>query len=130
MDQRDVSESVSAQGQGRGRPKRVLFWSEIVLLFGAISFSAGLLIHDYSTVRSRREVLSRYEGNSQFRCIRRNDPSYQNDGRTADVSWFRRVLGDEAVSLLLLPRQMASDDELARVRALFPEARVQRFPLP
>jgi hypothetical protein len=40
------------------------------------------------------------------------------------------VLGDEAVSLILLPRQLASDDELARVRAHFPEARVQRFPLP
>jgi hypothetical protein len=130
MDQRDVSDSLSAPGQGRRLPRRVLFWSEIVLLFGAISFSAGLLIHDYSTVRSRREALSRYEGNSQYRCIRRNDPSYQDDGRTADVSWFRRVLGDEAVSLILLPRQMATDDELAHVRALFPEARVQRFPLP
>jgi hypothetical protein len=129
MDQRDENDSLTAQGQGRGVPKRVLFWSEIVLLFGAISFSAGLLIHDYSTVRSRHETLSRYEGNSQFRCIRRNDPSYQDDGRTADVSWFRRVLGDEAVSLILLPRQMATDDELAHVRALFPEARVQRFPL-
>jgi hypothetical protein len=130
MDQRDVNDSLAAQGHGRGLPKRVLFWSEIVLLFGAISFSAGLLIHDYSTVRSRREVLIGYEGNSQFRCIRRNDPSYHTDGRTAEVSWFRRALGDEAISLILLPRQMATDDELARVRALFPEARVQRFPLP
>lgn len=127
MDPRDIIDHPRGRS---GLPKRVLFWSEIVLLFGAVSFSAGLLIHDYSMVRSRREVLSRYEGDSQFRCIRRDDPSYHALGRIADVSWFRRLLGDEAISLILLPRRASNDDELARVRALFPETKVQRFPIP
>jgi hypothetical protein len=128
MDQGDISDHLSAPSPGRGLSKRVVFWSEIVLLLGATSFSAALLINDHSMVRSRREVRRRYEGDSQFRCILRDDPSFQTRDRTADVSWFRRLLGDEAVSLIFLPRQV-HDDELARVRSLFPEARVERFPI-
>src|SRR5467141_3137164 len=124
MDSRDIGDHPTVPSRGRSVSKRVLFWSEMVLLFGAIGFSAALLIHDYSTVRARREVLSRYEGNSEFRCVRRDDPSYQARARTADVSWFRRQLGDEAFSLILLPRHGANDEELTRVRSLFPEAQV------
>src|SRR5438270_13458691 len=99
----------------------------MALLFGAVGFTAALLIHDYSTVCSRREVLSRYEGNSEFRSVRRDDRSYQAHVHVADVSWFRRQLGDETFSLILLPRHETNDEELARVRALFPAAQRARL---
>jgi hypothetical protein len=42
------------------------------------------------------------------------------------VSWFRRLLGDRAISLIALPIG-APPEERARVRTLFPEAKVMAY---
>ena len=123
-----MHEIPSAQAR-QGFPRKVFFWSEALILFAGIGFSSALLIHDYSAVKARRDVLQQYEGNSQFRCIRRDDPAYPVASRTPDVSWFRRTMGDKAVTLIFLPRTTTNDDELSRVRVAFPEAKVERFPM-
>jgi hypothetical protein len=129
MEPQDVSESVSVRSWRRGGSGRFFFWAEIMLLLAAVGFSAALLSHDYLTAQARKTSLARFDGNSRFRCVRASDPSYQTARRTADVSWFRHLFGDEAVSLILLPRNSADDQELAHMRALFPEAQVEWFPI-
>jgi len=129
MEPQDVSDSVSVRSWRRGVSRRILFWSEIMLLLAAVGFSAALLTHDYSTARARMAALDQFEGNSHFRCVRTSDPSYQTARRTSDVSWFRHLFGDEAVSLILLPRNSADDSELNQIRTLFPEAQVEWFPI-
>jgi hypothetical protein len=100
-----------------------------MLHLAAVGFSAALVLHDYSTAQSRKAARARFEGNSHFRCVLANDPSYQNHRRSPEVSWLRHLFGDESVALILLPRQSADDEELARMRALFPEAQVEWFPI-
>jgi hypothetical protein len=129
MEPHEVSQSVSVRSWRRGLSRRILFWSEIMLLMAAVGFSAALLTHDYSTAQARKTAPARFDGNSHFRCVRASDPSYQTARRTPEVSWFRHLFGDEAVSLILLPRNSADDAELAHMRALFPEAQVEWFPI-
>ena len=128
MEPQDVSDSMSVPSRRRGASRRIFFWAEIMLLLAAVGFSAALVTHDYSTAQSRRSALAHFEGNSQFRCVRASDPSYRSYRRTADVSWFRHLFGDESVALVLLPRN-SDDAELSHMRALFPEAQVEWFPI-
>jgi hypothetical protein len=112
-----------------GLSKRFFVWSEVLLVCAAVTFSGALLGRDYATVQSRKAVLNQYAADSQFRCVRKSDPAYPLSDRTPDVSWFRRMLGDNAIAMILLPPKTTSDVELARVRAIFPEARVERLPI-
>ncbi len=129
MEPQDLAKSVVVRSWRGGVARRILFWSEIMLLLAAVGFSAALVAHDYSTAHARTTALARFEGNSHFRCVRTSDPSYSAARRTPDVSWFRHLFGDESVSLILLPRNSADDAELSRMRSLFPEAQVEWFPI-
>ncbi len=82
---------------------------------------------DYSAVQGRRELLSRYEKQSQFRVIKRQQTSPSGE-RGSEMSWLRHMLGDESVRLILLPRR-TTPEELANVRSAFPEAHVTLFPI-
>jgi hypothetical protein len=112
-----------------GLPKKFFVWSEVLLICAAVAFCGALLGRDYSAVQSRKAVLNQYAGDSQFRCVRKSDPANPVSERTADVSWFRRALGDEAIAMILLPPKTTTDAELVRVRTIFPEARVERLPI-
>jgi hypothetical protein len=96
-----------------------------MLLLAAVGFSTALLTHDYSTAQARKTELARFEGNSHFRYIRTSETGRH----VSDVSWFRHLFGDDAVAVILLPRNAADDRELALMRALFPEAQVEWFPI-
>jgi hypothetical protein len=125
MEPQDVSDSVSVRSLRRGMSRRILFWSEIMLLLAAVGFSAALLSHDYSSAQARKSALARFEGNSHFRYIRASEMGR----RIPEVSWFRHLFGDEAVTMILVPRNSADDAELAHMRDLFPEAQVEWFPI-
>jgi hypothetical protein len=129
MQGRDLGENPSGRPQGRKPSKRVFFWLEISVLTAGVAASAALVVSDYTIVQSRREILAQYKGDPQFICIGRDDPAFPISERTPNVSWLRRILGDEAIRMILLPRGTTGDAELARVRAVFPEAKVQLLPI-
>jgi hypothetical protein len=128
MQGRDL-DNLSGQPPERKSPKRVLFWMEIAVLAAGIAGSAALVGADYSIVRARSDVREQYHANPEFVYISRDDPAFPVSERTQNVSWLRRILGDEAVRMILLPRGTTSDAELARVRTMFPEAKVELVPI-
>ncbi len=114
---------------GRKATSRVLFWLEMLVVAAGIAGTAVLVGSDYSVVRSRQEILAQYKQNPEFICIARDDPAFPVSERTANVSWLRRILGDNAIRMILLPRGTTNDAELAHVRSIFPEANVQLLPI-
>jgi hypothetical protein len=129
MQGRDLDDKGSGQPLGRKATSRIFFWLEVLVVAAGIAGSAVLVGSDYSVVQSRQEVLSQYKGNPEFICIARDDPAFPVSERTPNVSWLRRILGDEAIRMILLPRGTTSDAELAHVRTVFPEAKVQLLPI-
>ncbi len=122
-------DNLSVRPQSRKAASRVLFWLEMLVVAAGIAGTAVLVGSDYSVVRSRQEVLSQYKGNPEFICIARDDPAFPVSERTPNVSWLRRILGDEAIRMILLPRGTTSDAELVHVRSVFPEAKVRLLPI-
>jgi hypothetical protein len=125
----DHDDNLSGQSQGRKPAKRFLFWLEISVLTVGVAVCAALVVSDCSLVKSRREVLMRYKGDPEFICVRRNELPSAVSERMPNVSWLRRILGDEAIRMILLPRGTTGDDEIARVREVFPEAKVELLPI-
>lgn len=127
MDDRDSRDTLSRPSQ-RARPQKLFFWTGMALLCAAVAFSAGLFWSDRATVQTRKDVIAHYKLEAQFRLIKRGQQDSSSQDRGPDISWFRRLLGDEPVRLILLPRHTTADEQ-ANVRIAFPEAQVMLFPI-
>jgi hypothetical protein len=116
----------------QGEQRRLKTRSPLVMIISllaiaAIATAAG---RDYSRTRARRAVLEQYRAQVGFRLVLKGEhPESARAQKIAEVSWLRQLFGDRAVVLILLPYRDASEEELARVRAAFPEAVVQPSPL-
>jgi hypothetical protein len=125
----DRDDNLLARPLSQKAARNLLFWLELAVVAAGIAGSAVLVGSDYSVVQSRQEILSQYKGNPEFICIARDDPAFPVSERTPNVSWLRRILGDEAIRMILLPRGTTGAAELAHVRSVFPEAKVQLLPI-
>ncbi len=116
----------------QGERRRLKIWSALLIILSllAVAGLATVAVRDYSLTRTRRTVLEPYRGRDGFRvvlkCERPESPRAQ---KITEVSWLRQLFGDRAVLLILIPYRDATEEELARVRAAFPEAVVPSSPL-
>jgi hypothetical protein len=68
----------------------------------------------------------------QRTAMLKNAPAWWTDREyddTAEVTWLRRVMGDQVIGTIVLDKT-ATDDQLESYRAVFPEASVYRISIP
>jgi hypothetical protein len=90
----------------------------IFLVVTAAAVACAWLGHEYRVAQERAAVREWIEENGGF-C------GAQKGHRNDEPSLIRRLLGDQQITYVNLPRN-ATDDDLARIEAAFPNAIVRR----
>jgi len=96
----------------------------VVTVLGA---GMGWLGHQVLVVRERTQVLDAIQGSvNGYGGVGRASMEYDNPANPPPtVSWIRRILGDRPANVIILPKNLAGDEEMIRrVRDAFPNARI------
>jgi hypothetical protein len=91
-----------------------------------VSLLLGWLGWQFKVVQERRAIRSEIQNaGGMFVTLPPLPDPNEKFTKQADISWIRRLMGDEAVSVISLPHDtLTGDDDLTRIKAAFPEASI------